>query len=52
MSEVRRIVQEALTNAARHTPGVPVHVYLSQDAGLTRVVITNGPSPHRSGSSS
>ena len=41
----RRIVQEALTNAARHAPGVPVHVHLNQDAELTRVEITNGPSP-------
>jgi len=41
----RRIVQEALTNAARHAPGVPMRVHLSQNAELTRVEITNGPSP-------
>jgi len=41
----RQIVQEALTNAARHAPGVPVRVHLDQDAEMTRVEITNGPSP-------
>jgi signal transduction histidine kinase len=41
----RQIVQEALTNAARHAPSVPVRVHLGQDAEMTRVEITNGPSP-------
>jgi signal transduction histidine kinase len=41
----RQIIQEALTNAARHAPGVPVRVHLNQDGEMTRVEITNGPSP-------
>ncbi|MFI6093361.1 sensor histidine kinase [Streptomyces sp. NPDC051218] len=36
---VYRIVQEALTNAARHAPGAPITV----EMGKAAVVVTNGP---------
>ncbi|MEU5956810.1 histidine kinase [Streptomyces sp. NPDC047525] len=36
---VYRVVQEALTNAARHAPGAPVTV----ETAKTAVVVTNGP---------
>jgi signal transduction histidine kinase len=46
---VYRIVQEALTNAARHAPGEPVTVDLSVGPNGTRVAVRNGgavdPSP-------
>jgi signal transduction histidine kinase len=38
-----RIVQEALTNAARHAPGAPVRVRLEQTAEQVCVEIVNGP---------
>ncbi|MEU4999860.1 histidine kinase [Streptomyces sp. NPDC021622] len=42
---VHRVVQEALTNAARHAPGAPVTVESARDAvtGTTVVTVTNGP---------
>jgi signal transduction histidine kinase len=38
-----RIVQEALANAARHSPGGPVHVAVRGSAGLLRLEVGNGP---------
>ncbi|TGA83342.1 ATP-binding protein, partial [Streptomyces sp. MZ04] len=42
---VHRVVQEALTNAARHAPGASVTVESVRDAvtGTTVVTVTNGP---------
>ncbi|MFB8143995.1 sensor histidine kinase [Streptomyces parvus] len=37
-----RVVQEALTNAAKHAPGAPVSVELSHTARETRVAVRNG----------
>ncbi|MFJ3937105.1 sensor histidine kinase [Streptomyces parvus] len=37
-----RVVQEALTNAAKHAPGASVSVELSHTAGETRVTVHNG----------
>jgi len=36
-----RVVQEALTNAAKHAPGAPVVVRLSSGAGTTTVTVAN-----------
>ncbi len=36
-------MQEALSNAARHAPGVPATVELSRDGGELTVVVRNGP---------
>lgn len=49
-----RVVQEALTNAAKHAPGTVVTVGLAQSAGETIVTVTNGPpdAPPESGPSS
>jgi signal transduction histidine kinase len=38
-----RIVQEALANAARHAPGAPVLVALTQTADRLTVEVVNGP---------
>jgi signal transduction histidine kinase len=38
-----RIVQEALSNAARHAAGAPVAVCLGCDAGTVTLQVTNGP---------
>ncbi|WP_437011235.1 sensor histidine kinase [Streptomyces sp. enrichment culture] len=38
-----RVVQEALTNAARHAPGAPVTVTLLHGDGRTEVRVVNGP---------
>jgi signal transduction histidine kinase len=38
-----RIVQEALSNAARHAAGVPVAVSVSCNAGTVTLQVTNGP---------
>ncbi|MFG2651511.1 sensor histidine kinase [Streptomyces sp. NPDC048436] len=38
-----RIVQEALTNAAKHAPGAPVTVESPADTGGRTVVVTSGP---------
>ncbi|MEV5968969.1 histidine kinase [Streptomyces sp. NPDC051921] len=40
---LHRVVQEGLTNAAKHAPGAPVAVVVERDAGTVRVRITNGP---------
>ncbi|GAA4921211.1 signal transduction histidine kinase [Stackebrandtia albiflava] len=39
-----RVVQEALTNAAKHAPGLPVTVTVDMDAERTRIGVSN-PSP-------
>ncbi|WP_051777609.1 sensor histidine kinase [Streptomyces violaceorubidus] len=48
---VQRVVQEALTNAAKHAPGAEVQVRLERLTDLTVVTVTNGASgqPARSG---
>jgi signal transduction histidine kinase len=38
-----RIVQEALSNVARHAPGVPATVRLASDGAQLTVVVRNGP---------
>jgi signal transduction histidine kinase len=38
-----RIVQEALTNAARHSPGAPVRVVVGRTAGGLSLSVRNGP---------
>ncbi|MDA2814840.1 histidine kinase [Nocardiopsis sp. RSe5-2] len=38
---VRRIVKEALTNAARHAPGAPVDVEIEDGGGVVGVVVSN-----------
>jgi signal transduction histidine kinase len=49
-STVYRIVQEALTNAARHAPGTPVTVDVSvADEDVTVHVDSAGPPGHGSG---
>lgn len=40
-----RIVQESLTNAAKHAPGTPVRVTLTRVAGALEVTIANDPGP-------
>ena len=42
---VHRVVQEALTNAARYAPGAPVTVEVDRDAERTVVRIVNGQPP-------
>jgi signal transduction histidine kinase len=37
-----RIVQESLTNAAKHAPGAPVNVELRMDGGEIRLCVHNG----------
>ncbi|WP_309131529.1 histidine kinase [Brevibacterium sp.] len=46
---VERVVQEALTNAAKHAPGAPVDIELGTTADETRVSVTNGPRGSREG---
>lgn len=52
---LHRVVQEALTNAARHAPGAPVAVEVTRDASATTVTVTNGraaaPAPPSRGGS-
>jgi DNA-binding NarL/FixJ family response regulator len=38
-----RIIQEALSNAARHAAGAPVVVSVGHDAGTVTLQVTNGP---------
>ncbi|MEU5882970.1 histidine kinase [Spirillospora sp. NPDC047279] len=38
-----RVVQEALTNAARHAPGAPVTVRVRHEGGAVAVTVTNLP---------
>ncbi|WP_224282834.1 sensor histidine kinase, partial [Streptomyces sp. LS1784] len=40
-----RVVQEALTNAAKHAPGAPVVVEVAYSADGARVRVANGPAP-------
>ncbi|MFW5416566.1 PspC domain-containing protein [Nocardiopsis sp. CNT-189] len=40
-----RIVQEALSNAARHAHGAPVRVRLAPEGGALEVCVSNGPAP-------
>ncbi|MCX4865293.1 histidine kinase [Streptomyces sp. NBC_00257] len=40
-----RVVQEALTNAAKHAPGARVDVRVTHAAGETTVRVENGPPP-------
>ncbi|MFJ2377480.1 sensor histidine kinase [Streptomyces sp. NPDC087769] len=40
-----RVVQEALTNAAKHAPGARVDVRVTHAAGETTVRVENGPAP-------
>ncbi|MEU5421422.1 sensor histidine kinase [Streptomyces sp. NPDC001407] len=40
-----RVVQEALTNAAKHAPGAEVTVTVEHTADTTDVTVTNGPAP-------
>ncbi|MFD0368925.1 histidine kinase [Streptomyces sp. NPDC127114] len=40
---LRRVVQEGLTNAAKHAPGAPVAVAVTRDASTVRVRVTSGP---------
>jgi signal transduction histidine kinase len=40
---VYRIVQQALSNAAQHSPGAPVRVTVTRDGGVLRVEVVNGP---------
>lgn len=40
-----RVVQEALTNAARHAPGAAVTVRLTDEPDSTVVTVTNAPQP-------
>ncbi|MFB6676993.1 sensor histidine kinase [Streptomyces sp. NPDC056390] len=44
-----RVIQEALTNAAKHAPGAPVTVEHAQNETGTTVEITNGRPRHRPG---
>ncbi|SEK23407.1 Signal transduction histidine kinase [Rhodococcus maanshanensis] len=38
-----RILQESLSNAARHAPGAPVRVTLGRDGGLATLAVVNAP---------
>ncbi len=40
---VFRIVQQALSNAAQHSPGAPVRVSVTRAGGVLRVEVVNGP---------
>ncbi|MFE0736459.1 sensor histidine kinase [Streptomyces sp. NPDC058855] len=40
---LHRVVQEGLTNAAKHAPGAAVAVTVEQKGGSVRVRVTNGP---------
>ena len=42
---VRRIVQEAMTNAAKHAPGSPVTVQVAFEASLLDVTVTDNGRP-------
>ena len=43
----RRVVQEGLTNAARHGAEGPIHVSVTTADGFTTVVVANPRDPHR-----
>ncbi|GHH48320.1 sensor histidine kinase [Streptomyces candidus] len=40
---VHRVLQEALTNAAKHAPGAPIRVEAARDGDTLRVTVANGP---------
>ncbi|MFI0713285.1 sensor histidine kinase [Streptomyces inhibens] len=40
---LHRVVQESLTNAAKHAPGAAVHLRLVRAAGQLHLTVTNGP---------
>ncbi|MFE0426927.1 sensor histidine kinase, partial [Streptomyces sp. NPDC058953] len=42
---VHRVVQEALTNAAKHAPGAEITVRVVRDRDTVAVTVTNGPAP-------
>ncbi|MEV4321899.1 histidine kinase [Microbispora rosea] len=42
---VRRVLQEALTNAAKHAPGATVRVRLAFDDGVVTLRVVNDPAP-------
>ncbi|MFJ5095430.1 sensor histidine kinase [Streptomyces sp. NPDC088557] len=42
---LHRVVQEGLTNAAKHAPGAPVAVSVTQDPANVRVRVVSGPGP-------
>ncbi|MEE1757098.1 sensor histidine kinase [Streptomyces sp. SP18CS02] len=42
---VHRVVQEALTNAAKHAPGAPVTARVVREAGTLTATVTNAPCP-------
>ncbi|MHA4819148.1 sensor histidine kinase [Streptomyces aculeolatus] len=42
---IHRVVQEALTNAAKHAPGAPVTVRLRREADHAEVTVANGSPP-------
>lgn len=42
---VRRVLQEALTNAAKHAPGATVRVRLASDDGVVTLGVVNDPAP-------
>ncbi len=42
-----RVVQEALTNVAKHAPGAEATVRVTHTRGETEVVVENGPPPRR-----
>ncbi|WP_326797360.1 histidine kinase [Streptomyces sp. NBC_01808] len=44
---IHRVVQEALTNAAKHAPGAPVTVRLRRDGDHAEVTVVNGTPPPR-----
>ena len=43
---VYRVVQESLTNAAKHAPGAPVQVRIGVRSGHVEVAVVNGPPVH------
>ncbi len=43
---LHRVVQEALTNAAKHAPGAPVTVTVARGDATTTVTVTNGRPEH------
>ncbi|MGV9313831.1 histidine kinase [Streptomyces sp. NPDC003691] len=46
---VHRVVQECLTNAARHAPGAEVAVRVARGDGEVRVTVANGPAARPAG---
>ncbi|MFG2503669.1 sensor histidine kinase [Streptomyces sp. NPDC048441] len=42
---VHRVLQESLTNAAKHAPGAAVRVRIARDGDTLRLTVVNGPAP-------